>query len=196
MVIYLISLYTIVGVFSGSADNDFNIGGEHDNLLDTGDFDQSIFEKMIYVSDDNMTTSQKWEYMNNTYGDYQGLLPTFNWLDTGWYHVWRDSNGYEEKMIDWKWDKWMNDELDADDVSFQESAGNVLSSIWDGLGYVGGLLIMDNIITTMSDGSEIPDFLVFVPVLMVLIPWIFIILWIFPYAIKLLRAIGGLIPFT
>lgn len=196
MVIYLISLYTIVGVFSGSADNSFNIGGEHDNLLDTGDFDQSMFEKMIYVSDDNMTSSEKWEYMNNTYGDYQGLLPTFNWLDTGWYHVWRDSNGYEEKMIDWKWDKWMNDELDADDVSFQESAGNVLSSIWDGLGYVGGLLIMDNIITTMSDGSEIPDFLVFVPVLMVLIPWIFIILWIFPYAIKLLRAIGGLIPFT
>jgi hypothetical protein len=198
----MIAVYTTVHAFTTATAETFQVGGSHTDLLETDDFSDDIFQQaLVWLSSENMTTSQKWEYMNETYGDFQGVKLIGNWLDTGYYYCWGSywNNQFDHDchcMIDWKFEKYLDGTLSASDVSFQESAGQVLGSVWDAMGYVTGLLTFNIAGSTLSDGSSIPVYLTFIPLFMVLIPWIMIILWIFPYAIEIVKAIGGLIPFA
>lgn len=196
VLIYMLLVYTTVQAFTVSAYDDFSVGGSRQDLFNKGDVD---FQTSIITvqQQNNLTGSDAWDYLNSTYGLYQGENFLFNWLDTGWYHVWVDQNGIETTMLSWKFDKFLAGTLDYSDNTFQESAGNVLGSIWNSISYVFGFLTF-NIVGDMqlSDGSSIPWEMQWLPMLMVIIPWILITLWILPYIIDLLKAIGGLIPLT
>jgi hypothetical protein len=200
VLIYMILVYTCVHAFTltAYASDEFEIGGERQDLFETGENELDEFNSglVLLCSNDSMTWSDRFDYLNNTYGAYIGLHLTANWLDTGYYHVWRDENDIETKIIDWKFDLYKAGKLGYDDISFQEGAGKVLGAIWNSIGRAIGLLTFNIGNPVLSNGEVLPYYVTWLPLMMVLIPWLFIIYWLLPYAIDLLKAIGGLIPFT
>lgn len=201
LIIYMLLVYTTTHAFTIASADHFVVGGDRDDLMKETD-EVSPFNNMIVLINQNrnLTLSQRFDLMNDTYGTYKGV----EWRQWGWlnliprrHHIWINDAGMETAVLLSDFDKYLAGTLTADDIGYLRGAAQVFESIWKGLGYVTGLLTF-NIVgsATLSDGSKIPPILQFIPLLMVLIPWLIITYWILPYAIKLLKAIGGLIPFT
>lgn len=204
ILIYMMLVYTTVHVFTNATADNFVVGGSRSDLLETEEFGDDPFQAALFwLFNDNLSHSEKWDHMNETFGPYRGKKYVFNWFDTGWYHCWGDewkdfslfgNDGY--MMKEDIFEKYLDGTLTASDISFQDNAGRILGTIWDAMGYVTGLLTFNIAGSTLSDGSTVPVTLSFVPFLMVLVPWVLITYWILPYAIEIVKAIGGLIPFT
>lgn len=196
MLIYMILVYTLVNVFVIGAYSyeEFTLGGSHQELFEKKElgWQEQVVE---IINTENLTGSDMFDWCNETFGTYLGKFWHFYLpLDSGWYHVWSNNNNEETVISEWKFEKMLLGTLTYNDISWQEQFGNLLGNIWNGLGYVMGLLSFDLAGTHFSDNIEIPPVLSAICVLAVIIPWIFITIWLLPLFIQILKAIAEAIP--
>ncbi len=214
MVFYMIIIYTVFHTFTAAARTDgFSMGGTdtEKDILQKG-YEVDTYEATLENISEGDTIKQRFDAANVSFGWYQGKkfhlsiwVPVFE-MD----HLWlkNTSSGRTQK--------WMQ-ESEFDDtiirgvstnvsVGFFAQVDRALGTIWNAFGYLFDLITFnvassgptfDSVDGQMID-DPLPGFLTWIPLLLVLIPWILIIYWLFPIFIKLVNAIGSVIrvPFA
>ena len=189
LVIYMILVYTTVHAFTAVAYNEGDnfVGGDHQDLFDTGNNISGVIT--LPVDYDDLNRSETYDWFNATHGLSEEVF-IWNWLDTGTYLVFAD--GTEISTGDFE--KILAGTYDASDMEWWDAIGTFFNSVVNAFSYIIGFLTFNIVGSTLSDGSTVPALMMWLPALMVLGPWIMIIYWILPHAIKLIHAIAEIIP--
>lgn len=204
LIVYMILVYTSVHVYT-AASTEFVPGGSQASLLNDTTPDSQGVNSIMFHNYSSTSRAYRFSVLNTTYGEYQGFkhrFPGGNWNPMNWVatmrHEWLNDAGEYHHMTDLEFLEYVNGNYTGPARNWWEQVMSFFGTVWDGFGYAINLLFFnianDNLV--MTDGSTLPSYLTWLPMIMVLPVWIIVTYGLLPYAIRMINAIGNLIPFT